>query len=93
MVIAVRVSAGLAQELGGPRFAVTLREGATVADLLAVLRAQHPAVARLAIVLPIVAGQYVGAEHPLTPDTEVALLLPAAGGAGSSPTPRRPHDR
>ena len=83
MIVAVRVSAGLAQELGSPRLAVTLAEGATVADLLAHLRAAYPAAARLAIALPIVAGQYVGAAHPLTPETEVALLLPVAGGAPS----------
>lgn len=92
MLVSVRLSTALAQEIGAPRLTVTVGEGATVADLLRQLRADHPQAARLAIVLPVMAGQYVGPEAVLRADQEVALLLPVAGG---SPHPHTgvPHDR
>lgn len=90
MVIVVRVSAALAQELGAPRLPVTVADDATVAGLIAHLRAQYPHAARLALALPIVAGQYVGPEYPLAGVSEIALLLPVAGGAALSPSRRLP---
>lgn len=80
MQVSVRFSAPLAQELGAPRLSLTLPDGATVADLVAILRSDHPRAERLSAALPIIAGQYVPLDRPLAPDTEVALLLPVAGG-------------
>lgn len=81
MNINVRLSAGLAHSLGNPRLNVTLPDDATVDDLLAHLRHQHPDLQpRLDIVIPMIAGRHVAATQRLRPGEEVALLLPAAGG-------------
>jgi molybdopterin converting factor small subunit len=89
MIVHVRLSAALAQVAGVPRVALTLPEGATVADLLAELRQQYPLLeSRLATALPFVGGSHAAAADEVTDRAEVALLLPAAGGAGSS---RRPQ--
>ncbi len=81
MRVSVRVSGGLAEELGAPRLSIALPDDATVADLLAHLRASYPQAERLSLALPIVAGQYASTERPLSADQEVALLLPVAGGS------------
>lgn len=82
MQVSVRFSAPLAQELGAPRLSLTLPDGSTVGDLVAVLRSDYPRAERLTAALPIVGGQYVTLDRPLAPDSEVALLLPVAGGLG-----------
>jgi molybdopterin converting factor small subunit len=82
MRVHVRLSAGLAQEVGLARLTVTLSDGATVADLREQLRAQHPAAApQLALAVPVIAGQAVDWTAPLASDQEVAFLLPIAGGS------------
>ncbi len=80
MQVSVRLSAPLAQEMGAPRLSLTLPDGATIGDLVAVLRSDYPRAERLAAALPIVGGQYVALDSPVAPDSEVALLLPVAGG-------------
>jgi molybdopterin converting factor small subunit len=59
---------------------VSLPEHATVADLVRHLSQTYPRASRLAAALPVVAGQYAAADHPLAAGVEVALLLPVAGG-------------
>ena len=82
MTVQVRLSAGLAQKVGLARLTVTLSNGSTVADLREQLRAQHPAAApQLALAVPVIAGQHVDWEVPLSSDQEVAFLLPIAGGS------------
>lgn len=82
MNIHVRLSAGLAQAAGNSRLAVTLAEGATVADLLAHLQAEYPALSsKLVRAVPVVSGRHLGLSAPLSAGQEVALLLPVAGGA------------
>ncbi len=82
MTINVRLSAGLAQEVGLARLALTLSDGATVADLREQLQVQHPAAApKLALAVPVIAGKTVDWTTSVTSDQEVAFLLPIAGGS------------
>ncbi len=81
MDITVRLSAGLAQEIGQARLLLTLPETATVADLYAWLRARYPAQsAQIDAAVPIIAGRHASMAAPLPAQGEVALLLPVAGG-------------
>ncbi|GAB4435260.1 MAG: hypothetical protein Kow0031_17010 [Anaerolineae bacterium] len=81
MNVNVRLSAGLAHSLGNPRLSVTLPDDATVADLLAYLRREHPQLQpRLETVIPMIAGRHASPTQNLSAGQEVALLLPAAGG-------------
>jgi MoaE-MoaD fusion protein len=73
----------LAGAINGP---VDLREGATVADLLALCEAKIP---RLKEILPSIAvgvnQKYAKAETELHDGDEVALLPPVSGGSGDPP--------
>ncbi|GIV75757.1 MAG: hypothetical protein KatS3mg050_0151 [Litorilinea sp.] len=81
MDITVRLSAGLAQGIGQPRLQLTLAEAATMADLYAWLRDRYPDLApQIDTAIPVIAGRHVPMTTPLTPNTEVALLLPVSGG-------------
>ena len=81
MNIHVRLGAGLAPLTGNPRLVVALAEKATVADLLAQLRLEYPALTpRLDQVVPMISGRHAPATEPLATGQEVALLLPVAGG-------------
>lgn len=81
MRVLVRVNGVLVQKLGVARLSLQLVEGATVADLLAVLAAQYPQGAvEVARTVPVVAGVHVEKTAVLHPNQEVALLLPVAGG-------------
>ena len=79
--VAVRTSGALRERLG-PRRALTLADGATVADLLAELGAGD-AVADDALRRAVVsvAGTTVDRSRPLADGDEVALILPVAGGS------------
>ena len=82
MNVHVRLSAGLVPAGGNPRLVVTLAEGATVADLLAHLQAEYPALgSKLDRAVPVVSGRHLALSAPLSGGQEVALLLPIAGGA------------
>jgi molybdopterin converting factor small subunit len=80
MTLFLRVGAGLDLGAGVSRLSVTLREGATVGDLLAYLRAQYPAATRLENVVLVSNGEHVSRSAPLTDGQELALLLPISGG-------------
>lgn len=81
MQVTVRVNGVLVQKVGMARLPLTVADGATVADLLGVLVAQHPQVAaEVARAVPVVAGGHVEKTAVLHPNQEVALLLPVAGG-------------
>ncbi|MCC6169081.1 MAG: MoaD/ThiS family protein [Caldilineaceae bacterium] len=81
MEIRIRLSQDLARATGRPRFAVTLDDSATVADLLAHLQAQFPAYAGpLSAAVLVIHGQNVDKDTPLHAGQEVALLTPVSGG-------------
>lgn len=81
MQIQVRLSAALSQYTGRPRLQVTLTEGATIADLVAHLATQFPALhGHLDHAVPFVAGRHAGPTDTLAPEQEVLLLVPIAGG-------------
>lgn len=82
MNVRVRLSAGLAPTAGSTRLMISVAENATVADLIAQLKAEHPAlITKIAAAIPMVAGKHAAPTDPLTEGQEVALLLPAAGGS------------
>lgn len=81
MMVTVRLSADMANIMGKPRLSVPLQQGATVADLITILREQHPALQQnLNHVVPIISGQHVSPTQQLSAGQEVALLRPIAGG-------------
>ncbi len=81
MNVQVRFGAGLVSAVGASRQAVSLAEGATVADLVEHLQFQHPALAsQLGRAVPVIAGRHVSPAEGLSETQEVALLLPVAGG-------------
>jgi molybdopterin converting factor subunit 1 len=76
----VLLFASLKDEVG-PRFAVDLEGGATVADLRRALEAAHPAFARLGRrSLVAVNEAYATDRELLHPGDVVAVLPPVAGG-------------
>jgi molybdopterin converting factor small subunit len=79
--VRVRLGPGLADVAGTARLAVDLGEGATVAELVERLGAEHPGIRPgLTGALPLIAGTHAAPERRLAGGEEVALLLPAAGG-------------
>lgn len=86
MQVMVRLSQDLARVTGRTRFAVTLDDPATVADLIDTLRGQYPALAaHLSAAVPIVTGQHRDNDTPLTAGQEVSLLTPISGGGIGHP--------
>jgi molybdopterin converting factor small subunit len=81
MLITVRFSAGLVQQIGQARLQVTLAEGATIADLRQHLAQRFDGAQQLlANTVPVLAGRHVTDSEPLQNGQEVSLLLPIAGG-------------
>jgi MoaE-MoaD fusion protein len=72
----------LKDSLGPEAAAFSLRDGATVADLLAVISAKYPAVALRGIAVSVNA-EYADRTHTLQDGDEIGLLPPVSGGAGS----------
>jgi molybdopterin converting factor small subunit len=81
MRVRVRLGAGLARLADAPLLAVDLPEEATIERLLEALAAAHPGIApALPSVLPVVKGVHAARGDVLQNGTEVALLIPVAGG-------------
>jgi len=77
----VRLNGALARAAGQARLAVTVPDGATVAELIAEVRRRYPAHAQaLAVAVAVQGGRHVAGDARLVPGQEVALLLPVAGG-------------
>jgi molybdopterin synthase catalytic subunit/molybdopterin converting factor small subunit len=76
----------LKESLGSDPFGLELPRGATVADLLARLGAQAPAVETLGIAVSVNA-EYAERKQVLGEDDEVGLLPPVSGGAPSGDPP------
>ena len=82
MEVEVRLFAGLRQRAGSDTVRVELPEPATVGDLLARLRSEHPRFAALPPgMLVSVNLEYRPAEHPLGDGDEVGFIPPVSGGA------------
>ena len=81
MRVNIRLSGELAALAGRHRFSIAVADGATVGDLLDLLRQEHPqSVSLLDTAVPIIAGRHVTQSEPLADRQEVAFLLPIAGG-------------
>ena len=81
MRINIRLSGELATLVGKHRFSMVVTDGATVADLLDLLRQEYPkSVPRLDTAVPVISGRHVTQSEPLADGQEVAFLLPIAGG-------------
>ena len=81
MRVNIRLSGALAALAGRHRFSIAVADGATVGDLVDLLRQEHPeSVSLLDTAVPIIAGRHVAQSEPLADRQEVAFLLPIAGG-------------
>lgn len=83
MDVTVRLFASLREHAGSGTVALTLDDGATVADAIAQLR--DGALSGLPDNAPFVAAvarEYVKHDHPLTNGDELALVPPVSGGSG-----------
>jgi molybdopterin converting factor small subunit len=81
MRVRVRLGAGLARLAAAPVVGLELDDGATVADALARLAADQPALAEpLHAALPVVAGTHAERDRPLHSGEELALVTPVSGG-------------
>jgi len=81
--VEVRYHGIIADMLRRKRETVDLPDGATVADLLAVLAADAKAAPVLKQTRPFVDGRQAGRAHPLRDGAEVVLMRPISGGLGS----------
>src|SRR5262245_5701507 len=82
MQIQVLYFAVFRERLGTSDQALTLADGATVADAIAALAAQHAPIAQLAGRYRVAVNQdFVAADHVLRAGDELALIPPVAGGA------------
>ncbi len=81
MQVSVRLSGELARIGGVPRLALELADGATVAQVRALIEDRVPHLSgALDATLPVIRGHHVDVDHSLRNGDELALLLPAAGG-------------
>jgi molybdopterin converting factor subunit 1 len=81
MIVRLRFFASLRERLRRGDAAYTLADGATVSDLWAALCADHPQLAELERSVSFAVNQeYVGREHRLADNDEVALIPPVSGG-------------
>ena len=83
MTVRILLFAGLRERLRSDWVELELPEGATVAELLAALGEQHPALREL---LPpcrvAVEQEFVSPGHPVRAGDEVAVIPPVSGGHG-----------
>lgn len=92
--VRVRLFAVLRERAGSDSIEIELADGATVGDALAAL-AETPPLAETLARLPVrmaVNRTYSGAETPLGPGDELALIPPISGGSEPPPRPE-PHVR
>lgn len=79
--VEVLLFASLREAVGADRLRVEIEPGATAGDLLALLSARHPTVARQGRALAVAVNlDVVPLGHRLAPGDEVALLPPVGGG-------------
>lgn len=81
IAISVRLNGQLADTIGTSRLQRSLPDQATVAHLLADLADQFPAASQLLErAIPVVDGRHTTPAAPLSGVSELALLMPIAGG-------------
>jgi molybdopterin synthase catalytic subunit len=81
MILQVRLFASAKDLAGADMVAVTLADGATVADLCAALSCEQPRLAELLKRSALaVNSEFAGPTRSLTADDEIALLPPVSGG-------------
>ena len=80
MTLFIRLGAGLALGAGASRLSVTLKDGATAADLLEYLHAEYPGTPRLESAVLVSNGEHISRSARLSDGQELALLLPISGG-------------
>ncbi|MEQ8767940.1 MAG: MoaD/ThiS family protein [Planctomycetota bacterium] len=79
MKIQIKAFAAIREVLGASELELELVEGARVQDALEALSAEHPALREIPCGFGI-AHEYVGPDHPLKDEDELALLPPVGGG-------------
>lgn len=81
MLLNVRLNGTLVQEIGAPRVQVQLPEEGTVTDLISHLCERYPQAApSLEKAVAFSTGAHLSPDSILTPNQQLALLLPIAGG-------------
>jgi molybdopterin converting factor subunit 1 len=89
MEVTVRLFALAKERVGQPELRIDLSAPATVADLRAALSAQWPDLARLwSSALIAVDEEYAGDDATITPRSQLAVIPPVSGGAGTISTSR-----
>ena len=81
MKLSVRLFASVREALGSNSLVVDLPDGATVRSLLGELKARFPQMRDLAPAMVSVNLEYVGEDHPLRENDQVALIPPVSGGS------------
>ncbi|NOK34237.1 molybdenum cofactor biosynthesis protein MoaE [Corallococcus exercitus] len=82
MTVTVLYFAAARERAGLSRESLEVPPGARVADVLALLAAKHPPLAPLLPHLRVaVQQQFVALDAPVSPDAELALIPPVAGGS------------
>ena len=81
MKLSVRLFASVREALGSNSLLVDLPDGATVRSLLGELNARFPQMRDLAPAMVSVNLEYVGEDHPLRENDQVALIPPVSGGS------------
>ena len=90
MEITVRLFAVLREHAGTRELKLDLREGATVADAIGVLRSGALAgLPEKACFVTAVDREYVEEDEPLSPGAELALVPPVSGGAATDEAVRK----
>jgi MoaE-MoaD fusion protein len=81
--VRVRLFAGTREAVGAGELRLDVAEGARVADVVALLCAQHPRLAAYrAAMLLAVDGAFAAPDAPLREGAEVAIMPPVSGGQG-----------
>lgn len=81
MKVRVLFFAALAHDIGKRDATLDLSDNATVKDALSTLAREYPAVGRYQSRLATAVNlEYVGPEHPLCDNDELAVIPPVSGG-------------
>jgi molybdopterin converting factor subunit 1 len=86
MKIHIRLFASLRERLGHAELDREIQAGASVADLLAALESEFPALAGCGRVAYAVNSEYSDTSQTLTDGDELALIPPVSGGRGKLTT-------
>jgi len=79
--LSVRLFASVREALGSNSLTLDLADGATVGNLLGELKDRFPQMRDLPAAMVSVNLEYVGEDHPLRENDQVALIPPVSGGS------------